>query len=69
MTEANAAPTEDQYMLARRAKLDRLRAAGIEPFPGEAQLGEKLSRLVPERRLRATTDVADAVRRAIPESG
>src|SRR5689334_2631487 len=35
--------------------------AGIEPFPGEAQLGEKLSRLVPERRLRATTDAADAV--------
>src|SRR5438270_1955079 len=35
--------------------------AGIEPFPGEAKLGEKLSRLVPEGRLRATTDYADAV--------
>jgi len=34
---------------------------GTEPFPGEAQLGEKMSRLVPEGRLRATTDYADAV--------
>jgi nucleotide sugar dehydrogenase len=35
--------------------------AGIEPFPGEAHLGEKMSRLVPQGRLRATTDYADAV--------
>jgi nucleotide sugar dehydrogenase len=35
--------------------------AGAEPFPGEAQLGEKMARLVPEGRLRATTDYADAV--------
>lgn len=32
-----------------------------EPFPGEAQLQEKLSELVPTGRLRATTDYADAV--------
>ena len=35
--------------------------AGQEPFPGEAQLQEKLSALVPAGRLRATTDYADAV--------
>lgn len=35
--------------------------AGIEPFPGEAHLQEKLSELVPAGRLRATTDYADAV--------
>lgn len=34
---------------------------GIEPFPGEAQLQQKLSELVPAGRLRATTDYADAV--------
>ncbi|TFV94939.1 nucleotide sugar dehydrogenase [Leifsonia flava] len=34
---------------------------GIEPFPGEAQLQEKLSVVVPSGRLRATTDYADAV--------
>lgn len=33
----------------------------IEPFPGEAQLQEKLSTLVPAGKLRATTDYADAV--------
>lgn len=33
----------------------------IEPFPGEAQLQEKLSELVPAGALRATTDYADAV--------
>jgi len=38
--------------------------AGTEPFPGEAQLGEKLAELVPAGRLRATTDYAEA----IPES-
>ena len=32
-----------------------------EPFPGEAQLQEKLSALVPAGRLRATTDYAEAV--------
>ena len=35
--------------------------AGIEPFPGEAHLAEKLAELVPAGRLRATTDYADAV--------
>ena len=35
--------------------------AGIEPFPGEAHLGEKMSRLVSVGRLRATTAYADAV--------
>lgn len=35
--------------------------AGIEPFPGEAQLQDKLSELVSARRLRATTDYADAI--------
>lgn len=34
---------------------------GREPFPGEAHLQEKLAELVPARRLRATTDYADAV--------
>jgi nucleotide sugar dehydrogenase len=33
----------------------------VEPFPGEAQLQEKLSELVPAGALRATTDYADAV--------
>ena len=35
--------------------------AGREPFPGEAQLQEKLSVLVPAGRLRATTDTTAAV--------
>lgn len=35
--------------------------AGIEPFPGEADLQEKLAALVGSGRLRATTDYADAV--------
>ncbi|SFT36955.1 nucleotide sugar dehydrogenase [Arthrobacter sp. ov118] len=35
--------------------------AGIEPFPGEARLQEKLSELVPAGKLRATTEYADAV--------
>jgi nucleotide sugar dehydrogenase len=43
-----------------RAVVDLVNA-GTEPFPGEAHLGEKMSRLVPEGRLRATTDYADAV--------
>lgn len=34
---------------------------GVEPFPGEAHLQEKLSQLVPAGRLRATTDYAEAV--------
>jgi len=34
---------------------------GVEPFPGEAHLQEKLSALVPAGRLRATTDYAEAV--------
>lgn len=34
---------------------------GIEPFPGEAELQERLSELVPSGRLRATTDYAEAV--------
>jgi nucleotide sugar dehydrogenase len=43
-----------------RAVVDLVNA-GTEPFPGEAHLAEKLARLVPERRLRATTDYVDAV--------
>ncbi len=35
--------------------------AGVEPFPGEAHLAEKLAELVPAGRLRATTDYADAI--------
>jgi nucleotide sugar dehydrogenase len=35
--------------------------SGVEPFPGEAQLQEKLSVLVSSGKLRATTDYADAV--------
>lgn len=35
--------------------------AGVEPFPGETDLQQKLSRLVSEGRLRASTDYADAV--------
>jgi len=34
---------------------------GIEPFPGEAELQERLAELVTQGRLRATTDYADAV--------
>ena len=34
---------------------------GDEPFPGEAHLQERLERLVPSGRLRATTDYGDAV--------
>ncbi|HJE52264.1 MAG TPA: nucleotide sugar dehydrogenase [Tessaracoccus flavescens] len=35
--------------------------SGIEPFPGEAHLQEKLSELVPAGKLRATTDYSDAI--------
>ena len=35
--------------------------AGEEPFPGEAELGERLAAAVSAGRLRATTDYADAV--------
>ncbi|MCY7413204.1 MAG: nucleotide sugar dehydrogenase [Salinibacterium sp.] len=34
---------------------------GLEPFPGEAQLQEQLSILVPAGKLRATTDYSEAV--------
>ncbi|MDQ0644589.1 nucleotide sugar dehydrogenase [Microbacterium murale] len=34
---------------------------GLEPFPGEAHLQEKLSELIPAGRLRATSDYADAI--------
>ncbi|HSF98774.1 MAG TPA: nucleotide sugar dehydrogenase [Ornithinibacter sp.] len=34
---------------------------GREPFPGEAELGDRLARLVPEGRLRATSDYAEAI--------
>ena len=40
--------------------VDRINS-GQEPFPGEAELGERLSHLVPSGALRATTDYADAV--------
>ncbi|WP_159619838.1 nucleotide sugar dehydrogenase [Ruania rhizosphaerae] len=35
--------------------------AGTEPFPGEAELAERLAELVPAGRLRATSDYGDAV--------
>lgn len=35
--------------------------AGREPFPGEADLAERLATLVPAGQLRATTDYADAI--------
>ena len=35
--------------------------AGREPFPGEAELADRLARLVPEGRLRATTDYSEAI--------
>lgn len=35
--------------------------AGIEPFPGEAELGERLGRSLAAGRLRATTDYSDAI--------
>lgn len=35
--------------------------AGIEPFPGEAHLQEKLSELIPAGKLKATTDYAEAI--------
>lgn len=34
---------------------------GVEPFPGEAQLAEKLAELAPAGRLRATSDYAEAI--------
>lgn len=34
---------------------------GVEPFPGEAELQDRLSELVPAGKLRATTDYGDAV--------
>ncbi|MDO5645555.1 MAG: nucleotide sugar dehydrogenase [Dermabacter sp.] len=34
---------------------------GREPFPGEAELADRLAQLVPAGRLRATTDYADAI--------
>jgi nucleotide sugar dehydrogenase len=34
---------------------------GVEPFPGEAHLAERLAELVPSGALRATTDYADAI--------
>jgi nucleotide sugar dehydrogenase len=35
--------------------------AGLEPFPGEAHLQERLSELVPAGKLRATTEYAEAI--------
>lgn len=35
--------------------------AGLEPFPGEAHLQEKLAELIASGRLRATTDYAEAI--------
>lgn len=37
---------------------------GEEPFPGEAEMAEKLAELVPAGMLRATTDYADAIPQA-----
>ncbi|WP_460800581.1 nucleotide sugar dehydrogenase [Microbacterium sp. GXF6406] len=35
--------------------------AGIEPFPGESELQERLAELIPAGKLRATTDYAEAI--------
>ncbi|MBO3663536.1 nucleotide sugar dehydrogenase [Microbacterium stercoris] len=35
--------------------------SGVEPFPGEAHLQEKLSELIPAGKLKATTDYAEAI--------
>jgi len=35
--------------------------AGVEPFPGEAELQDRLAELIPAGRLRATTDYAEAI--------
>ncbi|MBN8423803.1 nucleotide sugar dehydrogenase [Microbacterium esteraromaticum] len=35
--------------------------AGVEPFPGEAHLQERLAELIPAGRLRATTDYSEAI--------
>ena len=35
--------------------------AAKEPFPGEAELQERLEELIPAGRLRATTDYAEAI--------
>lgn len=43
------------------AKVVDLVNKGIEPFPGEAGLQERLAELVPAGKLRATTDYADAI--------
>jgi UDP-N-acetyl-D-glucosamine dehydrogenase len=43
------------------ADLVALVNAGTEPFPGEAELGERLSAAVASGALRATTDYADAI--------
>jgi nucleotide sugar dehydrogenase len=43
------------------AKVVELINSGVEPFPGEAHLQEKLEQLVPAGSLRATMDYADAV--------
>ena len=44
----------------QQAVVDKVNA-GIEPFPGEAHLQEKLSELVPAGKLCATTDYSDAI--------
>src|SRR5690606_37344919 len=35
--------------------------AATEPFPGEAELADRLAEVVPSGRLRATTDYAEAI--------
>ncbi|MDQ0645042.1 UDP-N-acetyl-D-glucosamine dehydrogenase [Microbacterium murale] len=35
--------------------------SGVEPFPGEAELQERLAELIPAGRLRATSDYAEAI--------
>lgn len=44
----------------QQAVVDKVNA-GVEPFPGEAFLQEKLSELVPAGNLRATTDYSEAI--------
>ncbi|WP_127129456.1 nucleotide sugar dehydrogenase [Georgenia sp. SYP-B2076] len=44
----------------QRSVVDQVNA-GVEPFPGEDHLQEKLSELVPAGKLRATTEYAEAI--------
>lgn len=58
---ADADPGHEVVGVDVNAGLVDLVNRGLEPFPGEAHLGDKLAELVPAGRLRATTDYAEAI--------